>query len=44
MGHDDRARRLFAGNRASPHYRHPYYQFQEKTLRDWGLGFLMTDP
>jgi len=44
MGHDDRARRLFATNRASPHYRHPYYQFQEKTLRDWGLGFLMTEP
>ena len=43
MGHDDRARRLFAENRSSPHYQHPYYQFQEKTLRDWGLGFLMTE-
>ena len=41
MGHDDRARRLFAENRASEHYKHPFYQFQEKVLRDWGFGFLM---
>jgi hypothetical protein len=41
MGRDDRARQLFAENRASAHHGHPYYQFQENILRQWGFGFLM---
>lgn len=41
MGYNDRARRLFAENKASPHHGHPFYQFQETILRQWGFGFLM---
>ena len=41
MGNDDKARRLFAEIKVSEHYRHPFYQFQERILRDWGYGALM---
>jgi hypothetical protein len=41
MGLDDKARKLFAQNRASADFAHPFYQFQEKMLREWGHGFLM---
>lgn len=41
IGHDDKARRLFAENKASTHYGHPYYQFQEKILIEWGYGHLI---
>ena len=39
MGREEKARRIFAENRASPDWGHPYYQFQEQTLREWGFGF-----
>jgi hypothetical protein len=41
MGHDDKARRLFAEIKTLEHYRHPLYQFQANILRDWGYGALM---
>jgi hypothetical protein len=41
MGQDAKARRLFAEIKASDYYEHPFYQFQEGILRDWGYGFLM---
>ena len=41
MGRDDKARRMFAENWASPDYGHPYYQFQERILREWGFGELL---
>jgi len=41
MGHTDRARRLFAENRASKDWGHPFCQFQESILRQWGYGALM---
>ncbi len=41
MGRDDKARRLFAENRASKDWGHPFYQFQETMLREWGYGGLL---
>lgn len=41
MGRDDKTRRLFAENRASTDWGHPFYQFQDKMLREWGYGGLM---
>ena len=41
MGRDEKARRIFSENRTSRDYHHPYYQFQEQILREWGFGGLM---
>ena len=41
MGKDEKARRLFAENRASKDWAHPFYQFQDQMLRAWGYGGLM---
>lgn len=41
MGLEEKARRVFAEIWASPDYAHPFYQNQERTLRDWGFGKLM---
>jgi hypothetical protein len=45
IGHLEEAQALFRKNRESPHYDHPFYSFQEKVLRFWGLEELLgEDP
>ena len=41
MGNSGAAHRIFAEIKRSSHYQHPFYQFQEGILRQWGLGAII---
>ena len=44
IGKSDAARSIFREIKKSDHYMHPFYQFQENTLRGWGLGAVIEFP
>jgi hypothetical protein len=41
IGRTEAARSAYADIKRSDHYGHPFYRFQEETLRRWGLGSII---